>query len=265
MVAGALLLLGLGACTPFGAYWRSRGADLLDAVPMSVCTGWGFGISVQATPLLGFGLGASPVVSQRYGYADRTFHGVWNEYNLLFPWTLWLEDVSLLPPLPPAHEDFWSEGIPFMFRWQVMRDAPGGEGWRDHYWEPNVRSWGRHPPVVREWQGALLLPMQGGFLEFVDLRVEQGDKQVGSLWSPDRASFWETRRVRRSTVRAWDLFEIDALFLGLGMRVGFRPVEAADFILGWAWIDVLGDDLPEPVIWEPEDMSSFVGSDESSG
>ena len=50
--------------------------------------------------------------------------------------------------------------------------ATSGEGWRDHYWEPNPRSWGRHPPVVREWQGALLWPMQGGFLEFLDFCEE---------------------------------------------------------------------------------------------
>ena len=265
MVAGLLLLLGLGSCTPLGTYWRSRGADLLDAVPVSASTGWGMGLSAQATPLLGFGLGLSPIVSQRYGYADRTFHGIWNEYNLLFPWTFWVESLSELPALPRGQDDFWSEGIPLVFRWQVMRDAPGGEGWRDHYWEPNPRSWGRHPPVVREWQGALLWPMQGGFLEFLDLRDEHGDKEIGSLWSPEQASFWETRRIRRSTIRAWDLFEIDAMILAFGLRLGFRPGEAVDFLLGWVGLDVLGDDLPEPLVWEPEHMSSFVGSDEVSG
>jgi hypothetical protein len=262
MVAGCFLLLGLGGCTPLGTYWRSRGADFLDTVPVSGCIGWGIGISAQATPLFGFGLGLSPLVSQRFGYADRTFHGVWSEYNLLFPWTFWLEDLTQIPGLPWSDDSFWDEGVPLMFRWQVMRDAPNGEGWRDHLWEPNPRSWGRHPPVVREWQGAFLWPMQGGFLEFSDLRYEQGDDELGSLWSPDRASFWETRRVRRSTVRQWDLFEIDAMILCFGLRVGFRPAEAADFLVGWVGLDPLGDDLPEPLVWEPEVMSSVTAMEQ---
>jgi len=241
MAAGALLLLVLAGCTPKGTYWRSRGADLLDSVPMSFCTGWGLGVGIQATPLLAVGVGLSPMVSQRYGYADRTFHGVWNECNLYFPWTLYIDELSDLPPLPPSLDNFWSRGIPLTFRWQVMRDAPSGEGWRNHYWEPNARSWGRHPPVVREWVGAFLLPMQGGFLEFVDLRFEQSDDLVGSLWSPDRASFWETKRNRRDSVRAWDLFEVDTLILGFGMRVGVRPAEMVDFLLGWLCVDLLGD------------------------
>jgi hypothetical protein len=107
--------------------------------------------------------------------------------------------------------------------------------------------------------------MQGGFLEFVDLRLEQGDDLVGSLWSPDRASFWETKRLRRSTVRAWDLFELDILVLGLGLRVGVRPVEAVDFLLGFLWIDLMGDDLPEPLVWEPESPASFIPNSSRPG
>ena len=156
------VLVGVGCSSP-GAYWRSRGADLLDVFPVSISTGWGVGASVQATPLFSLGLSATPMVAQHYGYADRTFHGRWSEYNLHFPWIFWLEELTGLPELPPVHDRFGSRGVPLSFRWQAMRDATSGEGaesmrepnsrlgegTRDHLWEPNHRSWGRHPPVVR--------------------------------------------------------------------------------------------------------------------
>lgn len=260
------VLVGVG-CSPPGAYWRSRGADLLDVVPVSVATGWGIGGSLQATPLFQMGLSVTPMVSQHYGFADRTFYGRWSEYNLHFPWVFWAEELTGIPELPSVHDHFGSRGVPLTFRWQAMRDATSGEdaesmrefnsrlgeGTRGHMWEPNAQSWGRHPPIVREWRGAFLLPAQGGLLEFRDARLHQADPDViAVLGSTERASLWETRRVRRSSSRKWDLFEADALLLFLGLRVGVRPVEFLDLLTGFVMLDPLGDDLPGPLEWAPE-------------
>src|SRR5262249_55628193 len=56
---------------PVSAYTRSRVADLIDVVPVSVGWGWGFAASVRATPLFHVGLGLTPVTDDRWGFDDR--------------------------------------------------------------------------------------------------------------------------------------------------------------------------------------------------
>ena len=245
----ALLLLALtsGGCA---TYWRSRVADLKDVVPWSVACGWGIGISAQATPLLNVGLAATPIVSIRWGYDDRVVNGVWRESTSLLPYTLWNDDIEGDPLDPSTGFAPWT--APLMYRWQVFRDAPSGEGNRRQTYEPNHRSWGRHPPVVREQLGAFIVPQDRRWMDFTDLRREQGDVDpIDTLGAPDRATLWESRRAGRPAQRAWDLFEIDVMAAIVGVRLGVRPVEFVDFALGFLWIDLLGDDLPEPTSFEP--------------
>lgn len=252
-----LLALAAGGCAPTQTYLRGRVADVLDAVPASVGLGWGLGASARATPLLHLGLGLSPVVTSRAGYDDRLFHGVWSEYQASFPWSLWAGPLMDLPELPPDTNWFEAGGVPLLYRWQTLRDAPLGEGERGRFFEPNHRSWGRHPPQTREVRGALLFPERRALLVFRDVRLVQGDPDVLlDVGSPERATLWETDRRGRTASRAWDLFEADLVLGFVGLRLGFRPVEALDFLLGLIAIDPLGDDLPRPVAWEPETGSA---------
>jgi len=246
--AATTLLLGLG-CSP-STYLRSRGADLLDAVPVSISHGWGIAISARATPFFNLGLGITPVRSTRYGFADRTFHGVWYEYEAGMPWSFWVESLEPVPPLPPG-VSLWT--VPLLYRWQQFRDAPSGEGVRAEYYEPNSQSWGRHPPITRESIGAFILPASYRYLEFRDMRREQDPEEVlGTLASPMRATFWESFREGRPAPRPWDLVELDAFAGIVGVRVGLRPVEFLDFVLGFIpFVDVMGDDLPDPVTFVP--------------
>lgn len=261
-VVGLLGLLAAAGCTSPGAYWRSRGADLLDVVPVSIAHGWGLGASVQATPLLQVGLGVTPIVSQRYGFDDRFIWGIWNEYQAGFPWSMFVADLDeiglhAVPDRPRSLGFFAGGGITLLYRWQVLRDAPSGEGERSGYYEPNVTSWGRHPPLTRESMGALIIPGARRWLEFRDLRLEQGDDDLTSvLGSPARATLWGTDRQGVPADRAWDLFEADLHLGPLGVRAGLRPVEFLDFVLGIFFIDVLFDDLPSPVAFEPRPVPS---------
>ncbi|MCB9897094.1 MAG: hypothetical protein H6825_03705 [Planctomycetes bacterium] len=267
MVVGALALLATAGCTSPGAYWRSRGADLLDVVPMSIAHGWGIGISAQATPLLQVGLGITPIVSQRYGYDDRYIHGIWNEYQAGFPWSMFVADLDAIGlvsvPDRPRHIGFFEGGgITLLYRWQVLRDAPSGEGERNGYYEPNITSWGRHPPLTRESMGALIIPGARRWLEFHDLRLEQGDDDLTAvLGSPMRATLWGTTREGVPASRAWDLFELDAFLGPIGARIGVRPIEFVDFVLGIFFLDPLLDDLPTPIEFEPRPRDAEVPSD----
>jgi len=251
--AGAALLFVVGfgpACQT--RYVRSRVADLLDSVPVSVSRGWGIGISGRATPLLHLGLAATPIVSTRYGYEDRLFYGRWHEYQSSFPWVYWAESLFEMPPAPPEHGFIERGGLPFVYRLQVKRDAPLGEGERNYYWEPNPSSWGRHPPIVREVRGALVIPEQRHLLEYYDERLQQGDDDVLlTIGSPERATWWRTDRRGTATPRGWDLFELDGMLGVVGLRIGVRPAEFLDFVIGFTTIDIMGDDLPDPVVWEP--------------
>lgn len=249
------LLVALAGCGTPPTYVRSRVADLLDVVPIDVGVGWGVGASVRATPLFHVGLAFTPIVSSRVGYEDRLIHGHWSEYQANFPWSLWANTVSGMPEAP-AHVS-WSErgGAATVYRWQALRDSPEGTGEHERaiVSEPALRSWGRHPPVVREIRGALFLPERRVLLEFHDLRLEQSDDDVlVDIGAPERATMWETGRESRPTSRAWDLFEADVMFVCVGVRVGVRPAEFVDFLLGFTTLDIMGDDLPQPLVWEPE-------------
>jgi hypothetical protein len=248
----ALALSALLSAAPGCTYARSRTADLLDSVPISFGRGWGIGMSLRATPFLHLGLGATAIVSNRVGYEDRLINGTWGEYQANFPVSLWAHDLRDLPELSPEVSWFDRGGLATVYRWQSMRDAPLGEGERGHLYEPNKQSWGRHPPIVREIRGAFLIPERRVLLEYEDQRRELGDDDpLVSLGSADRATLWVTERESRPTGQAWDLFEGDIMLLFVGVRVGLRPVEFLDFLLGFSTLDILGDDLPEPVVWEP--------------
>lgn len=242
--AAALLLLVTAGCSHMPIYVRSRLADLGDAVPVSGALGWGISASVKATPLLHVGLGLSPVVCVRYGYMDRTFRGKWYEFSACMPWSFWLTDISPVPPRPRGTERAWyAEPLPLVYRWQIRREAPSGEGEYPGGWEPQLRQWGRHPPLSRESCGALLVPESRNELGWHDLRYAQGDPEpLPTLSSPGHATLWEVSRDGPSVPQAWDLFEAD-LFLGfVGLRVGLRPVELGDFILGIFGVDFMSDD-----------------------
>lgn len=253
LAALGVLLLALGCSTP-SSWPRSRAADLLDAVPVSVAAGWGVGISGQATPLLAAGLSATPVVSNRAGFDDRVIWGTWEEYQAGFPWTWdvrWRTDVVE----PPADEPFWSDSLRLSYRWQRMADAPGGEGYDiERMWEPNTVWYRRHPPVIRESFGALGVPMRRGWILFQDERRATHDTEpLDRLGSPERGALWTMRSERLPAQRAWDLFELDAFAGIFGLRVGFRPVEAVDFLLGIVFLDPMQDDLPEASSGSPPD------------
>lgn len=238
------------------AYTRSRVADLLDAVPASVGWGWGIGGSFKATPLFHVGLGLTPVTDERVGFEDRVFRGHWREYRAQFPWTLLQGPLGILPARPwAANADRrFGDGVPLVYRWQILRDAPSGEGEYPGDREPSERQWGRHPPNGRESGGAFLIPEYRRALAWHDLRLEQGDDDpLITLGSPARATLWEASRDGPDRPQAWDLFEADVSLVLVGLRVGFRPVEALDFLLGIVGIDVLGDDIPPTTSNEPLD------------
>ena len=247
--AFALLSLPLlAACAAPGSWASNRIDDLADSVPFSVSYGWGFSASLRATPLLHVGLGLTPVVSKRWGYQDRAIHGYWKEYQATFPWSFFAEETSDLPPRPPAaRTGFFDRGLVLVYRWQVRRDADYGEGEMPTSWEPQLRQWGRHPPTSMESGGALLIPEWRRELTWHDLRYHQGDPDpLTNLGAPEVASLWEASRDGPPVSRAWDLFEADLFVAFLGVRLGLRPVEFADFLLGIVGLDPLADDQQEP-------------------
>lgn len=242
------VLLGaalLPACAHVSAYGRSRGLDLLDTVPVSVGWGWGVSASFEATPCFRMGLGLSPVVSWRAGYEDRRLWGAWHEFEAAFPWTIWLTDISKVPPRPPGANEghLFGDGPPLMYRWQLDRDAPLGEGHHRGRWEPQTRQWGRQPPYGRETGGGFVIPAFRRRLDWHDLHLDQGDNEgLHAIAAPDRATLWTVSRDGPDEPQSWDLFQLD-LFLIAGVRVGFRPVEGADFLLGIVGIDISNDDV----------------------
>jgi len=255
VLAACVLLLASG-CSSMGGYGRSRVADLLDVVPVSIATGWGLSFSVKATPLFHVGLG-TPVVSKRYGYEDRVFHGTWREYQTAFPFTPFERQLDTLPPRPYGANDGrkFGDGIPIMYRWQVIKDAPSGEGNLQGNYEPRLRQWGRHPPVGREMGGAFGVPEYRRALDWQDLRLDQGDDDpLGMVGSPTRATLWEARRSGADLPQAWDLFEGDIFFGIVGVRFGLRPLEFLDFMAGLLTIDFMGDDIPAVTSATPQPL-----------
>ena len=247
---GLALLSLLASCAGVDTYRRSRVADLADAFPFSF--GWGFGLSVsmKATNLVQLGLGPIPSRMDRWGYEDRTFYGTWREFQTGLPWAPWIEGSHVLPEW--EGELSWTRGLPLLYRWQTMRDAPAAEGQYTQEWEPELTSWGRHPPVCREERGGLLLPSRRRWVAFVDLRSEAGDPDpLDAVGSPLRATLWEARRPGGAAPRAWDLFELDANLLLVGARFGVRPGEFLDFVVGLVGLDPLGDDLPRAEVATP--------------
>ncbi|GJM22171.1 MAG: hypothetical protein DHS20C15_20860 [Planctomycetota bacterium] len=238
-------LVSIGCSSP-SSYVRSRLADLADVVPMSFGVGWGLGAEAQATPLLQAGLGLTPVVANRFGYEDRIMYGSWEEYQAGFPWT-WGVRSRVEVQAPPFDDPWYADSLRLHYRWQRLRDAPGGEGQQEADWEPNTQWWSRHPPVVRESFGALAWPQRRSWIEFRDERRAGRDPDPLELPGPsERASVWTMGAERRPAPRAWDLFEADLFVLFIGVRVGLRPVEFADFLAGIVFFDPLGDDLPAP-------------------
>ena len=234
---------------PVGAYTRSRVADLIDCVPVSIGWGWGIAASARATPLFHVGLGLTPVTDDRWGFDDRIYRGHWREYETCFPWTPFLEHLGPIPPRPYGTNDdrTFGDGVPLVYRWQVARDGPyaTGENTYTGVWEPRRRQWGRHPPNGRESGGAFIIPEYRRALAWHDLRLEQGDDEpLFTLGSPVRATLWEVVRDGPDQPQAWDLFQVDAFAVFIGARVGFRPGEFADFVLGIVGIDFAGDDIP---------------------
>ena len=247
LAAVALLVLATG-CAHLPLYARNRLADLGDAVPVSGALGWGISASFEATPFVHLGLGLTPVVSARWGYGDRIFHGLWYEFEANMPWSFWLTDISPVPPRPRGTGKPWyAEPLPIVYRWQIRRDAPSGEGEYPGGWEPQLRQWGRHPPLSRESQGAFGLPESRHELAWHDLRFEQGDPTpLPKLGSPSAATLWEVSRDGPPSPQAWDLFEIDLFALIGGLRFGFRPVEFGDLLLGLVGVDYMDDDFEVP-------------------
>lgn len=246
--ATLLACLGLAGCADLSPYARSRWADLADVVPASLGLGWGVSASLQATPFAHVGLGLTPVVNWRWGWQDRSFNGGWHEFSAAFPWSPFVTDISPVPPRPrDLRQPWWSEPLPLVYRWQVRRDAPSGEGELPGGWEPQLRQWGRHPPISRETSGALGLPESARELGWHDLRLVQGDPDpFQELGSPARATLWEVSRDGRELPRPWDLLQADVMVVFLGLRVGLRPLEAVDFLAGLVDFDPSGDDYDTP-------------------
>jgi hypothetical protein len=251
-LAAGLALLCAG-CASWPAYGRARAADAADVVPASVAWGWGLSISMQATPLFHVGLGLSPVVASRYGWCDRHFHSLWHEYQTAFPWTLWIEDMGVPERPYGANDDRpLGDGLPIMYRWQVMKDAPLGEGYDSAHWEPVEQRWGRHQPVGRETGGAFIVPEYRRALNWRDQRLELGDEEpLHTLGTPARATLWSVSRDGPDLPLAWDLFEIDIFAGFLGLRLGLRPLEFCDFLAGIVTLDPAGDDIQPTTDNEP--------------
>lgn len=265
LLALLLLLAASGvlpACRQVSAYGRSRTLDLLDTVPVSVGWGWGISASVEATPCFRLGLGLSPVVSWRAGYEDRRLWGQWHEFEAAFPWTIWLTDVSKVPERPEGANEgrLFGDGLPLMYRWQLDRDAPLGEGEHRGRWEPQLRQWGRNPPYGRETGGGLVIPAFRRQLAWTDLHLQQGDDEgLRAIAAPDRATLWIVSRDGPDELRAWDRLEAD-LFLGIaGLRIGLRPVEGLDFLLGIFGLDFAADDVGTTRSNLPADVTARAG------
>jgi len=239
----------LGGCSQVSSYSRSRGLDLLDTFPMSIAWGGGVSVSVEGTPCLRAGLGLTPVVSDRFGFEDRRLWGTWNEFEAPFPWVLWLNDITSIPPRPVGADIGrpFGDGPPLMYLWQLDRDAPLGEGHHRGRWEPQIQQWGEHPPYGRESGGGFVIPAYRRRLDWRDLHLQQGDNEgLHALAAPDLSTLWIVSRDGPEEPQAWDLFQVDVFAGCVGLRVGFRPVEGVDFLLGIVGIDLLGDDVYAP-------------------
>lgn len=259
----AVLIVALAAVgcrsTP-GTYLRSRVGDVLDVVPVSLAYGRGIGASVRATPLFHVGLNLWPIRSSRWGYDDRAVRGIWREYETGVPWTLFSDDfveklpvsVAQLPPLPrDVADDVWSAGLPIVYRWQSARDAVQGEDIHSRGRMPDVLHLGRHPSYVRETTGAFLVPEVRRRVHFREWRRTTDALPVMRAGSAEVASGWTAVRGLDRMPPDWGRFEFD-LFLGLfGARLGVRPLEFVDLAVGLFDVDLLGDDLPNPVTFVP--------------
>ena len=272
LLAALAVALTVGCSSTPSTYLRSRAGDFLDAVPVSLSWGSGIGASMRGTSLFHVGVSAWPARSLRFGYDDRRVCGIWREYQIAFPWTVFPEDLvdvpvtgvyelpdgplAGLPAMPPEiADDLFASGIPIVYRWQSARDAEQGE---DRHLRggimPDVLHIGRHPSYVRESTGAFLVPEVRHRVHFREVRRLADKEPVLRAGGSEIATAWAAVRGVEQMPSDWDRFEFDVSLLLVGARVGIRPVEFVDFVVGLADFDLLGDDLPEAESFVPGDI-----------
>jgi hypothetical protein len=216
LVASLLWVLGLGgaACAP------GRLADLCDVAELSVGSGRGF--SVDATlgalsqPSLGF-YGAKTVA---FGVEGRDVEGFIVDSSLTFPYSV----VYAL-----------EQGSGFF-------EALNFTGWHTSYavtalqrgFEEADRP--LEPRAPREFQQRI-----GGHF--------YGGATRGGRWLPLRSA--ADRFSPRLRFGDLTRFELGG-HLGIGaVRVGVNPLELIDFLLGFAGLDIAGDDGPRTSAYTP--------------
>ncbi len=62
--------------------------------------------------------------------------------------------------------------------------------------------------------------------------------------------WWETDSLQTVAPHYLTQLEVTA-GAGLGVRVGFNPLELVDFVLGWTTLDLFKDDVPKPTAPSP--------------
>lgn len=213
-IAGAVLIIAMGACAP------GRFADLQDSGKLSI--GGGIGASLDAS--IGFlsqpSLGLSSEAAM-YGSEARDASGVVFQKRVSFPYTFVTaarDGKSLLGALNYTG---------FLSSYKVTGFQRG--------FEEIDRTLDAVPP--RE----MGLEVKG---------VRYGGELVGGRWLP-------LPGVADDYSRIFSFHQLTNFHVGghagvVGARVGFNPLEFLDFLLGFAGVDIAGDDpngAPQP---EPE-------------
>ncbi len=225
-----LCLLHAGGCT----YGAARARDFADCFRVSVGGGLGLTASVQATDWLSPGIGAASR-TWNFGYLDRDTHGSWVESCVIQTPRLAYQGLALRLE-EQSREQMDEDGV-------LTRLALDSLNLPHERW---VRTGGR----VRVEQFALFNPLRasddfdsswlGGFL------VEPGDEighytlveEVGGfLVEPGDVVLAPVKDVWQSS-----FLEVGGTVALVHARVGFSPLQLADFVAGLFGFDPAGDD-----------------------
>ncbi|MGA0870950.1 MAG: hypothetical protein ACO3UM_18640 [Planctomycetota bacterium] len=205
-----LCLLHAGGCT----YGAARARDFADCFRVSVGGGLGLTASVQATDWFSPGIGAASR-TWNFGYLDRDTHGSWVESCVIQTPRLAYQGLALRLE-EQSREQMDEDGV-------LTRLALDSLNLPHERW---VRTGGR----VRVEQFALFNPLRasddfdsswlGGFL------VEPGDVVLAPVKDVWQSSF----------------LEVGGTVALIHARVGFSPLQLADFVAGLFGFDPAGDD-----------------------
>lgn len=241
-VLAVVLMASTGCGTTYG---RRVHADLLDSFPVSFAWGFGLGASLTLTPMAQAGISVWPTRAKRYGYQDRIYYGYWREAQMGLPWTPWVGHWWGIPD-DRGDRPWWARSLTLHYRWSETRFGSDAEGRFSWQFPPSKQSWGRYPPLARASYGALGIPADRRRVVYEPIRAEGEGRPLAAFLPPEGPTVWQATHLGERLPRAWDLFEADIFLLFIGLRVGVRPVEFADFATGLVGFDLLGDDVPSP-------------------